>query len=245
MPFALIACGASDDTAAPGDRPLGAAWAVDSVPALTLGAAVDDTTQLFAKVLGTTRLPNGDVLVVDDQSFVLQFFGANGARLRQTGRKGPGPGEFRSPAYFWRCGDSLIVYDISGYRTSVLTLTGEYVREFRFGQGPTATDDGPYQSACNPGGMFVHYGWADSRTAPPDEQLFRQRVSFWLSGLDSAVAAQLDSFPGSERFRPRRPNGQLSLSNGPGSSAGRPQSRSVTAACSSVRPNARRSSRFD
>lgn len=186
--------GTGADAAAP------ALWPVDSLPSLVLGASVDDTVQLFEVVIGATRLPDGHLLVADRQEHTLHLYSADGSRLRSFGRRGSGPGEYRYPARFWRCGDSVLVNDIDGAVTSVVSLAGDYVRSFRFGSGAQQPGVGtPYQSSCNAAGLFAHYGWEDLRAGPPPGPVYRSRVPFWLSRADSVVVAVLDSFPGSER----------------------------------------------
>lgn len=176
-------------------------WTTDSTPSLLLGASVDDTTQLFAVVVGATRLPDGNVLVVDRGEQTLHLYAPDGARLRSFGRQGSGPGEYRYPARFWRCGDSVLINDIDGAVTSVLSLAGDFVRSFRFGGsgGQQAGIGTPYQSSCNASGLFARYGWEDMRAGPPPGPVYRPRVPFWLSRADSGIVAMLDSFPGSER----------------------------------------------
>jgi hypothetical protein len=171
----------------------------DSIPLLVLGAASDDTTQLFGVVVGATRLPGGDILVADRQEQTFHLFGSDGVRKRSVGRKGSGPGEFEYPASFWRCGDSVFVYDIEGYRTSVWSLDLTHSRSFQFHAGAQVGGSTPYESSCNPAGTFAHYGWEDFRSLPPDGRVFRQRVPFWIGGPDSSLRVVIDSFPGSER----------------------------------------------
>lgn len=191
---ATIAC--TDST---GARTSGASWMVDTVPLLVLGSVRDDTSQFFSTVVGATRLPSGDVLVADRQEHALQLFGTDGVRKRSVGRKGSGPGEFTYPAKFWRCGDSVFVYDIEGSRTSVWSLQLEYVRSFRFHAGAQVGGSTPYASSCNRAGTFAHYGWEDMRNLDVDGRVLRLRVPFWIGGPDSSLRLLVDSFPGSER----------------------------------------------
>jgi hypothetical protein len=95
------------------------------------------------------------------------------------------------------------VYDISGYRESVFTLDGTFVRSFSFGAGAQeAGSQTPYRSVCNSSAIFAHYGWDRTRPALKEGEIkvTRGKVPFWLSGADSMVRASLDSFPGSERI---------------------------------------------
>lgn len=200
------------DSAAPGEPGSLASlteWTIDTAPALRLGATVDDTTQLFAVVIGATRLPDGRILVADRNDKTFQLYAADGTHLHGYGRQGDGPGEFQFPAKFWRCGDSVLVFDISGYQTSVFNLDGEFARAFRFGNGAQQVgSQAPYRSACNAAGTFAHYGWDRASHKPGDPMVYRKPVPFWMGRADSIVTTVLDSFPGSERLI------RLSSSNG-------------------------------
>jgi hypothetical protein len=178
-----------------------AEWSIDTTPLLRLGAANDDTTQLFAVVIGATRLPGGRVLVADRSDHTFHVYSPEGAHLAAYGRQGDGPGEFQFPARFWRCGDSVLVFDISGYQTSVFNLDGKFERAFRFGNGAQeAGSSGPYRSTCNSAGTFAHYGWDRASHKPGDPMVYRKPVPFWMGRADSIVTDVLDSFPGSERM---------------------------------------------
>jgi hypothetical protein len=166
-------------------------------PLLVIGGNEDDTTQIFAVVAGATRLPNGNILVGDRGNFALQLFAPNGRHLRSLGRKGAGPGEFGYLARFWRCGDSLITWDIDGHRASVFNLDLEFVRFFRFGT-PEVGGQVPYASACNAQGTFVHYGWGTGQDPRPPT--YRTTAPFWLSRADVEVGPVLGRFPASERL---------------------------------------------
>lgn len=202
LPMVLAACAAEG----PGAPATVVTWQVDPTPAVVIGEPVDDTRHLLGEIFGATRLPDGGILVGDRQDNALHFFGPDGAHRRSIGRQGSGPGEYVYPAALWRCGDQVLVYDIDGHLTSVLSLDGTKVRDFRFGAGAQLPGSStPYRSVCNAGGRFAHYGWENLRAGPPAEDVFRPRVPFWLTAADSGVVAVLDSFPGAERVVSRNP----------------------------------------
>lgn len=183
---------------APGDPSPGAQarWRVSERPVLILGAAESDTSQLFEVVAGATRLPDGKILVGDRDEYSLYLFAPDGRRLRSFGRKGGGPGELDYLARLWRCGDSVVTYDIAGHRASVFDLDGRFVRMFRFGSPETGAGV-PYGSACNRRGLFVHLGWGDMRPTTPNN--YRPLVAYWTGRADSSVLRPLGRWPGSER----------------------------------------------
>ena len=173
-----------------------ARWRVSEQPVVTLGDVENDTAQLFEVVAGATRLRDGRILVGDRDEHSLHLFESDGRLVRSFGRKGGGPGEFNYLAQLWRCGDSVVTWDIDGHRASVFDLEGRFVRMFRFGS-PEAGAGVPYGSACNRRGVFVHSGWGDMRPSTPNN--YRGQVAFWTSRADSSVLLRLGRRPGSER----------------------------------------------
>jgi hypothetical protein len=172
-------------------------WTLEPRPAVVLGASESDTAGTLEIVVSATRLPDGSILVGDRGDFALRLFGPAGKPVQSFARKGSGPGEVRYLGSMLRCGDSVYTYDIEeGHRMSVFTVTGRYVRTFRF-RSPQAAQT-PYMTACNDSGDFVHLGWEDRRDMRAG--VFRPIVPVWLSRADSTVGRVVDSVPGSERW---------------------------------------------
>jgi hypothetical protein len=170
---------------------------VSLLPSLVIGNNERDESTTFGGVQGTTRLPDGRIVVGDRGAQSIRVFSPQGVVVKQTGRNGSGPGEFLHLAHLWRCGDEIFAYDIqNGYRVTVFTLDLAYKRAFRFG-GPDG--NAPYSSAtaCNANGQFIHYGWDRSG---PKEGVFRTDVPFWFSRADDRVELKIGNFPGSERW---------------------------------------------
>lgn len=170
-----------------------AQWELDSA-AITIGR--DERVEaLLERVTGASRLPDGSILVADLGEAPLRRFGADGALLERTARRGPGPGEMIYLARMFRCGDALFTYDIEGRRISVLSLEGRYLREFRF-----AVPEGqqvPYISACNQEGRFAHLGWGSLR---PIAGTHRDTVPVWTTAIPDGPPTIIDSVPSSERW---------------------------------------------
>ena len=186
-------------------------WSIDSKPMLVLGKAIGDESEAFAAISGTTRLPNGNVLVADRGAFSLHVYAPTGEELRKFGRKGTGPGEFGYLARLYRCGSSVMAYDIEGSRMSVFAMDGMLTRSFRF-----STKIGtniPYASACNRDGVFLHYGW-ESR-ADMKVGVYRASVPLWISGADSSTGRWLGTVEGSERWGQPGGSGPLPLGREP------------------------------
>jgi hypothetical protein len=171
-------------------------WTVDAKPAVAIGVDDSNPAALLQKVVAATRLPNGSILVGDLGDFALKQFSATGQYQRSFGRKGGGPGEITYLARMFRCGDSLFTYDIDGYRTSVFTLDGRYVRFFRF--AVPSGQQTPYSSACNAAGDFVHYGWGERTDIRPG--IHRSNAPVWLGRGGILPGPVFDSIAGSERW---------------------------------------------
>ncbi len=181
---------------APGAQP-SPQWKLGAEPALTLGLDDGDPNALLDVIVFATRLPDGSILVGDRGEYALKHFDGSGRFRRAFARKGSGPGEVRYLGRMFRCGDSILTYDIEeGHRMSVFSLDGRYARSFRWRTPPGQSV--PYVSACNAAGVFVHVGWPGSASRRPG--IHRARVPVWMSRADSSAPRMLDSVSGSERW---------------------------------------------
>lgn len=103
-----------------GDR----GWRVAEPPLLSVGD--DESPEGYSALSGMTQaqlLPSDELVVADGQGAQVLVFGPDGAFRRSVGRRGEGPGEFRSPySVAAHTGDSLVVFNL--YR-AVLVFDGE------------------------------------------------------------------------------------------------------------------------
>ncbi len=188
-------------------------WRLEPQPMLVLGKATGDESEAFAEIVGATRLPNGTVLVADRGQYSLHIYSPAGKEIKKFGRKGSGPGEFGYLARLYRCGGSILTYDIeNGYAISVFSLDGLLSRTFRFSQ--KNVNNMPYANACNAAGTFLHFGW-ESR-GEMKAGVYRPIVPVWLSGADSSAGRLLGTMQGSERWgQPPGGSGPLPLGREP------------------------------
>ena len=70
-------------------------WIVDTVPEYQVGEMTGEEPYLFSGIRGTYQLSDGRVVVLDEASCEIRFFGTDGVFLGRTGGSGEGPGEFR------------------------------------------------------------------------------------------------------------------------------------------------------
>jgi hypothetical protein len=79
---------------------------IDTVPELLLGAGGDKA--LFARIVNARVLEQGAIAVADGDFAVIRVFDRNGVHVRDIGRRGDGPGEFRALSYATSRGDTVI-----------------------------------------------------------------------------------------------------------------------------------------
>lgn len=134
---------------------------VDSAPSWEVGGTLDDPNLEFDHrngLLGAAYSASGRLAVFDGHRIQV-FLRANGAPML-VGRRGSGPGEFRSlSAGCFTRGDTLVAYDFGLRRVSVVSGDGKVVRQFGVSEylpmwGDACTDDGTFamQEVVSPEG---------------------------------------------------------------------------------------------
>lgn len=197
-PLALLAlamaCGGS-----PTDRPLDAAatWQIDTTPILAIGRENSDTAAPLGNAVAAYAMPDGGVVVADMGYTSIRYFDAQGTFVRQAGREGDGPGEFRYLGRMLRCGDTLHAQELQRREVLVYSREGEFVRSVPL-TGPDSRFNLPYQAACGPTGRLVANGWDTVRVR--EYSRVRGTVPYWLGDADWDVTRVLGSWPGSERL---------------------------------------------
>lgn len=179
-------------------------WSIDAKPQFILGASGDAGKSEFAFVNSATKLPDGNIMVSDRGDFSMFIVTPMDVVVKKFGRDGSGPGELKTPFFSWRCGSNVFVFSSGPSSVSVFALDGTYARSFRFGTG--IGKRGPYRSACNPNGQFVHYAWDDTKGTQRGIP-FRSMVPAWIAPSDSSSGRLIATVKGSERLD----NGPLPL----------------------------------
>lgn len=181
-----------------------ASWRVDSLPILDIGSMPDDTTEWIGIAEGVSMVGDSEIVVADRGFAALRYFDLKGHFVRASGRKGDGPGEFQYLARMYHCGDSLVIFDISGPQYMVFGDAGGFARSFRPSAPAGARFNAPYQIACGPGGGFIAIGWNND---PPVKEPTRLRgnAPLWLADASGVSQHVLGEFPASERLA--MPNG--------------------------------------
>lgn len=153
----------------------GAGWHLGGAPTLQIGGGVADTSLLVGPVAGAFRLADGRVLVADEGTMSLRWFGADGKLLQAKGRKGDGPGEYRQFSETLEVGDSIAIYDGQLRRLTLLD------REGNVGRTVTVAQDLEPIGRL-PDGNWVAWLGTSHRTG---EQTGPVRDTAWLWTVDS------------------------------------------------------------
>lgn len=96
-------------------------------PELRIGQAMGEAAYEFHQLGPIAVAPDGTIFAANGGSTSIRVFTPDGTFLREFGRSGQGPGEFRSIAALRVHGDSLIVYDRSARRATVFRTDGTLV----------------------------------------------------------------------------------------------------------------------
>ncbi len=112
-------------------------WTLGETPLVQIGVLEGEEAYQLHDVTSATRLPDGRIVVANDGSRELRFFGSDGRFILARGGPGEGPGEYRVLDRVRMGGaDSLLVFDTYQRRTSVLDpTTGEYRGAARISDG--------------------------------------------------------------------------------------------------------------
>jgi hypothetical protein len=121
------------------------AWTVGVEPTTLIGST---ETEDLLRPRDAKRLEDGRIVVTDELAHQLKFFSSDGTLLQAVGREGEGPGEF---GYMWSvepfAGDSLMIYDYSQRRVSILGTDGSFGRSFAVTFGPNYWAQGVLQDS--------------------------------------------------------------------------------------------------
>jgi hypothetical protein len=107
-------------------RPLD--WVVSEAPQLQIGSESAGDDYVFHRIAGSGAFSDGRIVVVDGGSLQLRVFDRDGVILSKFGRRGSGPGEFRSMRLLSSsASDTAFVHDISQRRLTYYAVdSGEF-----------------------------------------------------------------------------------------------------------------------
>jgi 6-bladed beta-propeller len=169
----------------------------------TIGSETDAHSQ-FARIVTILLLPDSGVVVANGGSKELRFFDAGGRFVRQVGRDGSGPGEYRFfDRVFRLAGDSLGVYDGSLRRLTVVSNAGVLARTVTLARPSGVTGvGGPTPVGGFADGSFASFVAPAPTPGPGQERgaLHRLTATWFRHGANGEFIATLGESPGGERF---------------------------------------------
>lgn len=176
------------------------AWRLASKPTITIGKAGGEPEYLLTGVAGALRLPTGVIVVAENGTRQLRFYGQHGEFRRAVGGKGGGPGEFQYIDGLLPCrSDSLFAFGLY-WKLKVFTTAGDFVRSSRI-RMPGAVGI-PYTLDCDSQGRFLTAGWGPE-TMQRRIGLYRTTAHLTLLSRDDSVLHDFGTFPGAERLGTR------------------------------------------
>ena len=94
------------------DSPREADLVLADEPLVRVGMLDGPDQYLFSNIVGAASLPDGSVVVADEQSHEVRMFDAGGRHVWTSGREGQGPGEYRGLRLMRGCpGATATVFD--------------------------------------------------------------------------------------------------------------------------------------
>lgn len=169
----------------------GREWRLSEKPILVLGdgKSADDR---FGRIVGTTRLSDGRVVVADESTLQLKFFDAAGRHLSSVGGKGQRDSEFRDFSAIARLAGDSIVVD-APEKSSIFAPSGTFVRSIRFGPFAPGVLQTPFAMAVGrfDNGNAVVVDFPQGRHAPAGARQWVDSSSLFLVDRSGAVVRPL------------------------------------------------------
>lgn len=177
--------------------PKGEGWTVASTPRVEIGVLQGAPEYQLYRAYSAVRLSDGRIVVVNGGTNELRFYDASGHHLLNVGREGSGPGEFEQIRRVARLGgDTLVAWDPSTKRLSLIAPAGSFVRSAR------AAGIGGYFPQFH--GVFADRSFVLADGFQPEfsagTEISRPDVAYLRFGLDGALRDTLGPFPGGQQI---------------------------------------------
>ena len=197
-PLAASASPLAFQTVAESESPRDPDLTLADEPLVRIGRIDGQMDYIFGNVTGAVRLPDGSVVIADEQSYNLRRYDASGQHMWTSGRHGEGPGEYGGLRLLRGCpGATITVFDWNLDRITELDQDGN-VTDTR-----ALNVDGvnPYnEPACTPDGDLVFTPWpeTDLTVAAGEHHRWQMELSWARSGGQVTLRSGI---PGTERTR--------------------------------------------
>ena len=163
-------------------------------PTAIIGHIEGPEEYLLGNVTGAARLDDGSVIIVVGMASEVRRYDSTGQLMWKSGRKGDGPGEYRSPEAPPGCisDRGVIVYDWENRRVTVLDASGQR-------QDTWSVRYPVVKLVCTPRGRFAFT--IDSHNEPAFAGPYRstQALMHW-EGNESSAVLMLDDIPAEDRW---------------------------------------------
>jgi 6-bladed beta-propeller len=143
-------------------------WRFADVPSLVIGVVEGDDAYQFFRASSAVRLSDQTIVVANNGTAQIRFFDPGGRFIRQVGRWGGGPGEFRwLQSVQATDGDTVVAFD-GRLRRSHFAPDGVFVR----------SDNLPYQRETDfPGSVWLYkHAWVDGVHPGADRIVFARYI---------------------------------------------------------------------
>jgi len=174
---------------------------LDSVAALRLGSPMGHAEEQFGAIGDVVATGDGGIAVLDVQAAEVRLFDETGQFQATLGRKGDGPGEFRSPIDLALLpGDTLAVYDPVPGRITRFGPNSSTSRVTTLAKVETQVSDGRF---LRDGQLVGQSHWLDpDGVAPPagEPTLVRNTVALTLFDGMGQVVDTIDIVPSLEEI---------------------------------------------
>jgi hypothetical protein len=101
------------------------AWTVSEEPTLNIGDSTRGEDYIFSRVVGALRLPDGNIVVANNRTQQLRWYGSDGSFQLDAGGAGAGGVTFNNLSWLGRFGgESVIAFDGMNLRTSIFGADG-------------------------------------------------------------------------------------------------------------------------
>jgi len=177
----------------------GVGWTVGPEPLLRIGVVEGDLAHQFTGITGAVRLPEGTVVVADDGSQEVRFFGLDGSHLKTVGRRGGGPGEFTGLAGLGKdTMGGVWAYDFSLRRITWMDGTGEITGITSLGLEPGMLNA---VGVLSDGTFLLKQLWgAEETSAASRGGLRRDPIALVRFDTQGVLLDTLGLFPGREVY---------------------------------------------
>jgi hypothetical protein len=171
-------------------------WWTVSTPEIDIGGADAQEPYALHRVVDALRSPEGLIVVASNATSDIRVYDASGMHVRTTGRSGGGPGEFGSLSVLERgIADSILVPDPSNRRITVLSPSGEYVRDIISDGGPLPRIYGRFSD-----GSLIGSITGGGTPALPQDGFARLDIVLGRYSAQGELIDTIGAFPGAERL---------------------------------------------